>query len=97
MIVEKCKETVEKVTDFPSLAGNNCSPPRRVWLVTSRLGTGKSLNFFTVCENVLTISGLEKIFFTGKTFGQKKQKKGKGKKNVGDDVIGRVFGKNKFR
>ncbi len=29
-----------------SLAGNNNSRPGRVWLVTSRLGTGKSLTFF---------------------------------------------------
>ncbi len=30
-----------------SLAGNN-SQPGRVWLVTSRLGTGKTITFFTV-------------------------------------------------
>jgi hypothetical protein len=32
-----------------SLAGNNLMiPGKRVWLVTSRLGTGKSVTFFTV-------------------------------------------------
>ncbi len=30
------------------------SPPRRVWLVTSRLGTGKSLTFFTVYLDMFT-------------------------------------------
>ncbi len=31
-----------------SLTKQNYSCPRRVWLVTSRLGSGKSLSFFTV-------------------------------------------------
>jgi hypothetical protein len=75
----KCRETVEKVSDFPALARNNCSRPRRVWLVASRLGTGKSLTLLTVCEKVLTITGIEKIFFTGNILGQKKQKTEKGK------------------
>jgi hypothetical protein len=50
--------TVKKVSDFPipsrdvtyqTLSGGeyfNYSRPRRVWLVTSRLGTGKTLTFF---------------------------------------------------
>jgi hypothetical protein len=51
--------TVKNVSNFPvlsrdvsitkfSLAGNNYSPPRRFWLVTSLLGTGKSIIFFTI-------------------------------------------------
>jgi len=52
--------TVKKVSDFPvpsrgvsnqALRGRekfHYSRPRRVWLVTFRLGMGKSLTFFTV-------------------------------------------------
>ncbi len=37
-----------------SLAGkNNYSRPGRAWLVTSRLGTGKTITFFTVYRHVI--------------------------------------------
>jgi hypothetical protein len=53
-----CTYTVKKVNDFPVPSRDvtnqillgweklNFSRPGRVWLVTSRLGTGKSLNLF---------------------------------------------------
>ncbi len=43
------------------LAGNllNYSRPGRVWLVTSRLGTGKTITFFTVCEFTCRNSAFE--------------------------------------
>jgi hypothetical protein len=53
--------TVKKIGVFPSPAGmslnklpwwgiiKNYSRPERVWLVTSQLGTGKSLIFFLQC------------------------------------------------
>jgi hypothetical protein len=45
----KSQHTVKKVIDFPVPSRDvtiNYSGPGRVWLVTSRLGTGKSLIFF---------------------------------------------------
>jgi hypothetical protein len=47
-------------------------------------------------ENVLTITGIEKIFFTGKNFLDRRNRKKKNEKNVGDVVIGRVFAKNQL-
>jgi hypothetical protein len=66
--------TVKKVNDFPvpsrdvthtklSLARKNLyfSCPARVWLVTSRLGTGKSLTFFYSVCTAMYICGQVKI------------------------------------
>jgi hypothetical protein len=66
--------TVKKVTDFsvPSLI--KLFPPGRVWFVTSRLGTGKSLTFFTVYTTLivnllnLVIPSKRKYKYTSRVF-----------------------------
>ncbi len=62
--MEKYVHCKKNVTDFsipnrdvtnqtlPGLEFFNYSRPWRVWLVTSRLGTGKTITFFTVYECV---------------------------------------------
>jgi hypothetical protein len=46
--------TVKKVSQFP-IPSLNYSRPRRVWLVTSRLGTAKWLTFFTVYFSTVNV------------------------------------------
>jgi hypothetical protein len=43
-----CYYTVKKVSNFPVPTSRHCFSLGRIWLVTSRLGKGKSLTFFNV-------------------------------------------------
>ncbi len=72
--------TVRKLIDFPvpsrdvtdqTLPGRekfNYSRPGRVWSVTPRLGTGKSITFFTVYE-----AERAQLFSAGKCFKERYQ------------------------
>jgi hypothetical protein len=50
--------TVKKVSNFSVPGRVNYFRPGRVWLVTSRLGTGKiANNFFTVYDKIIRLDG----------------------------------------